>query len=321
MQLLRDVDSSMRRAVQQENRSMSMSSDSLPSSSTTNNRSKIGRGRGRARGRRGSANSCCMLSIMLIPILSILVLMYVLKMYNVMVAYEEAHKQQLQQQQLHAPNELQSDEERQQLQLVRKRRADAARLAARMDQSGEVGEESQSSSSSTTVSTLILDTQLGSIRIKLQPNLSPGSVDYIQRLVESKVCRRCNFYRAEKPGILQGVMANKDVATNEELGSCPPGMENVHNDCPEWDQSCACHGPVMTRGSVAWAAGEAGGPDFFIDAYKKPADWWGTQHTNFGFIEDAESLKIVDQFFELPTHEFSGMHHLEQPVHFDMRLE
>lgn len=35
---------------------------------------------------------------------------------------------------------------------------------------------------------------------------------------------------------------------------------------------------MMTKGMVAWAAGDTG-PDFFIDNYKRKADWWGTQHT------------------------------------------
>jgi hypothetical protein len=34
----------------------------------------------------------------------------------------------------------------------------------------------------------------------------------------------------------------------------------------------------MTKGMVAWAAGESG-PDFFMNNYKAKADWWGTQHT------------------------------------------
>ncbi len=104
---------------------------------------------------------------------------------------------------------------------------------------------------------LVLKTKLGNIKIALRPDLSPGSVDYIYKLVESygeNRCLHCNFYRAEKPGILQGIMENKGVVpVNTVLGSCPPGSEDVPNDCPEWDKDCGCHGPVMTRGSVAWA--------------------------------------------------------------------
>ena len=174
---------------------------------------------------------------------------------------------------------------------------------------------------------LVLTTKHGNIKITLRPDLSQGSVDYIHTLVESyggngERCMHCNFYRAETPGILQGIMEHKGVVpTNEVRGSCPPGSEGVDNDCPTWDQHCGCHGPVMTRGAVAWAAGEAGGPDFFIDAYPNPAKWWGTQHTNFGFIEDETSLTIIDAIFELPIESGGDMDFLKDSIHFDLVLE
>jgi hypothetical protein len=174
---------------------------------------------------------------------------------------------------------------------------------------------------------LVLTTKHGNIKITLRPDLSQGSVDYIHSLVESyggndQRCMHCNFYRAEKPGILQGIMEHKGVVpTNEVRGSCPLGSEKVDNDCPKWDQHCGCHGPVMTRGAVAWAAGEAGGPDFFIDAYPDPAKWWGTQHTNFGFIEDDTSLEIIDVILELPIESEGGMDFLKDSIHFDLVLE
>eukprot|EP00539_Tryblionella_compressa_P000987 CAMPEP_0178741452 /NCGR_PEP_ID=MMETSP0744-20121128/5146_1 /TAXON_ID=913974 /ORGANISM="Nitzschia punctata, Strain CCMP561" /LENGTH=247 /DNA_ID=CAMNT_0020394323 /DNA_START=92 /DNA_END=835 /DNA_ORIENTATION=- len=168
---------------------------------------------------------------------------------------------------------------------------------------------------------LVMTTKYGKIRIVLRPDLSAGSVEYIHRLIDSGICRRCNLYRAEKPGILQGVMANPQIPVNEEKGSCPPGAETVHNDCPAWDAHCGCHGPVMTRGSVAWAAGQSGGPDFFIDNYKRPAEWWGTQHTNFGTIRDEESFQVIDHIFELPMTKSGGMTMLDAPIHFDLSLE
>ena len=170
---------------------------------------------------------------------------------------------------------------------------------------------------------LVLKTKHGDIKITLRPDLSQGSVDYVYKLVESygegKRCMHCNFYRADKPGILQGIMEHEDVVSvNTVRGSCPPGSEGVENDCPEWDEHCGCHGPVMTRGAVAWAAGDAGGPDFFIDAYPDPAEWWGTQHTNFGFIED---MAIIDSFFKFPAYDEGGMTYLKDVVHFDLSLE
>ena len=117
-------------------------------------------------------------------------------------------------------------------------------------------------------------------------------------------------------------MENKGVVpTNEILGSCPPGAQKISNDCPPWDKDCGCHGPVMTRGAVAWAAGSAGGPDFFISGYKQPAKWWGTQHTNFGFIDDVESMKVIDAIFALPTNIKGDMTFLNDLIHFDLQLE
>jgi len=174
---------------------------------------------------------------------------------------------------------------------------------------------------------LVLTTKHGNIKITLRPDLSSGSVDYIYKLVESyggngKRCMHCKFYRSEKPGILQGIMAHEGVVpVNEVLGTCPEGAETVKNDCPKWDKHCGCHGPVMTRGAIAWAAGQAGGPDFFIDAYRDPARFWGTQHTNFGFIEDKASLEIIDAIFELPIESTADMDFLKDPIHFDLVLE
>jgi hypothetical protein len=129
---------------------------------------------------------------------------------------------------------------------------------------------------------LVLKTKLGDVRIVLRPDLSKESVKYIHEVMQASApdgsCPDCRLYRAEKPTILQGVL-REDVNANTVKGSCPSGSETVPNDCPEWDERCGCHGPVMTRGMVGWAAGSPGGPDFFIDNHPDPADWWGTQHT------------------------------------------
>jgi cyclophilin family peptidyl-prolyl cis-trans isomerase len=169
--------------------------------------------------------------------------------------------------------------------------------------------------------TLVLTTTLGEMRIVLRPDLSKESVQYVKKVVLYRDCPNCRFYRAEKPGILQGILKGPDVTLNEVKGSCPPGYESVPNDCPEWDKSCGCHGPVMTRGMVGWAAG-ATGPDFFIDAYKQPAKWWGTQHTVWGEVQDEATLEIIAQIWTLPTSEEGGLTFLKEPIKFQkMRIE
>jgi len=116
---------------------------------------------------------------------------------------------------------------------------------------------------------LVLETELGSIRIILRPDLSPESVAYVHEVVRTDACSVCRFHRAEKPGILQGVIKSKTVPLPTKKGSCPEDYDGDKENC---------HGPIMERGMVGWAAGELG-PDFFIDDYLRPAKFWETQHT------------------------------------------
>jgi hypothetical protein len=128
---------------------------------------------------------------------------------------------------------------------------------------------------------LVKTTSHGNLRIMLRSDLSPESVAYIHQMLQVE-CSPCNLYRAEAPGILQGILHNDAVPVPTQRGVCPPGFETVPNTCPEWDVHCACHGPVMTRGMVGWAAGETG-PDFFINNYQESMEeLWGTQHTVWG---------------------------------------
>lgn len=158
--------------------------------------------------------------------------------------------------------------------------------------------------------TVSLLTSQGDIIINLRPDLALESVLYIKSLLDSPTpCKRCRFYRAEQKGILQGILKKDGITPNEVLGSCP---NNVIVEKGE-----KCHGPEMTRGMVGWAAGE-GGPDFFIDNYKRPADWWGHEHTVWGEITDEESLEVVNSFFDLPAHK-ETLTFLDNPVHIDLR--
>jgi hypothetical protein len=177
-----------------------------------------------------------------------------------------------------------------------------------------------SSSSMTAKEIFVLTTSQGVIKIVLRPDLSKESMDYINAVVESGHCDRCNLYRAEQPGILQGVIENKAIHVPTAKGTCPVEARDVPNDCPGWDKGCGCHGPVMTRGMVGWAAGKTG-PDFFIDNYKRPGRWWGTQHTVFGDIQDKESLDIVNHIImDLPVTHQKDMTYLKEPLHFEMEL-
>lgn len=170
--------------------------------------------------------------------------------------------------------------------------------------------------------TLVLATTAGQISIVLLPEYSPESVDYIRAVVEHNACEKCTLYRAEKPGILQGIIGAAPasvVPLPTKKGDCPVEAVDVKNDCPGHDQNCACHGPVMTRGMVGWAAGQTG-PDFFIDVYVRPALWWGTQHTVWGEIRDDGSFQVIDEIWKLPAKKQGGLTMLEEPISFSMSI-
>ena len=170
---------------------------------------------------------------------------------------------------------------------------------------------------------ITLKTPHGSIRIALRPDLSAESVAYVRRVVNTKSCSEdsCRLYRAEEPGILQGVLkSGADVqpplAPNRVFGTCPDEYKSDEQDCPPHDPGCGCHGPVMVHGMVGWAAGTSGGPDFFIDTYEKPAKHWGNQHTVWGFVDDQSSLDTIKRYWDLPVKMVGGMHMLVDEVPF-----
>ena len=180
-------------------------------------------------------------------------------------------------------------------------------------------------SATTNMSTdyITLKTPHGSIRINLRPDLSAESVAYVRRVVQSRSCSAdsCRLYRAERPGILQGILKSgadvqPPIAPNEVFGACPDEYKSDKQDCPPHDPSCGCHGPVMVHGMVGWAAGTSGGPDFFIDTYDKPAKHWGNQHTIWGFVDDPGSLDTIQRYWDLPVKMVGGMHMLVDEVPF-----
>ena len=190
---------------------------------------------------------------------------------------------------------------------------------------------------------LIIHTHIGDIRIHFTPELAgESSIKYITNVVQTasskqnsgmtlsaetvngrKVtegykCQRCKFYRAEKDLLLQGVIAEPSIPKNKVLGSCPDTNYIPKNKCPDHDPQCGCHGPIMTKGMVGWAGG-GGGPDFFINTFKKPVDWWEMQHTVWGMIRDEKSMKVVESAYDLPVHG-SGMKMLDQEIEISLEL-
>lgn len=296
----------------------------------------------RAKGPKTAGEKCCLFLIMITPVILVLSFIQVAGIYKEMtldssepvtagqlghvIADKLEHKLDQQKKRLRAPkkddekklhiNEVKQGDDDEEANSNVKEFSDMQTARTSEDQKEETNAEEDNN----TKQVLVLATTVGDIRISLRPDLSKGSVDYLNKLTEAG-CQRCKLYRAEPRGILQGIMAKKGIATNTEKGSCPPDVKDAAvGDCPDWDKNCGCHGPIMTRGSVGWAAGQAGGPDFFIDNYKQPAKFWGTQHTNFGQIEDDASFAVVEHIFDLPTKK-QGLTFLVDEIHFQLRLE
>lgn len=291
----------MRRAVQQENRSLEAGP---PRGSRRTSSTK--RPRGKSAPRRGPPFPCGKVLLVLSPLVLVAAAVMAARTFSSWTKTE---------------NEIATLMEEADLEVERRRRKQE-------EKEGQDGKDRDNNNNNNIREVLVLTTKHGAIKILLRPDLSEGSVRYLHQMLEKDVvCHRCNFYRAEKPGILQGVMAHRDVTPNDVRGKCPEdgSAAAVHNKCPEWDADCGCHGPVMTKGSVAWAAGQAGGPDFFINNYNKPATFWGTQHTNFGSIVvgggDDGSFDVIERIFALPVRKEGGMSYLEETIHFDMTLE
>jgi len=162
---------------------------------------------------------------------------------------------------------------------------------------------------------VILETSKGNIHIHLRPDLSPESVDYVRQLIQSKTCSPCKFYRSEKGGILQGIMKSETVPHNKVRAKCPHGEKPKNPD--------KCHGPIMTRGMVGWAGGGPG-PNFFLDMYDSPADFWDNDHTVWGEVlpTDDASLETIEYIFDQPTKKEEGgdMSYLEEEIPFTINF-
>ena len=166
--------------------------------------------------------------------------------------------------------------------------------------------------------TLVLTTAHGKIKIGWRPDLSPDSVEYLHEIITSGKCHDCNFYRAEKQFLLQGIIYNPEAKVKVVKGKCPPGYEQKPDEC-EKDFGCGCHGPTMTHGLVAWAGGGTT-PHFFIDSAKEPVTDWGQTHTVFGEIKDEDSFAVIDKIYTLPTTQ-SGVTKLDEKIDFTLSLE
>ncbi|KAK4786648.1 hypothetical protein SAY86_010481 [Trapa natans] len=139
-----------------------------------------------------------------------------------------------------------------------------------------------------------LETEYGTIHIKLFPDCAPHSVNYILELLALKHCAGCQFYRAESRG--QFWDSNGNHVNKAPFG--PPfaliqgTIQPQGTAFPEIPTE-AC--PAIKRGSVAWVGN---GPEFFISLANH--NEWKKSHTVFGLVLP-EDMVVAEKIAQLPT--------------------
>mmetsp|Transcript_26445 Transcript_26445/g.49914 ORF Transcript_26445/g.49914 Transcript_26445/m.49914 type:complete len:348 (+) Transcript_26445:47-1090(+) len=151
------------------------------------------------------------------------------------------------------------------------------------------------------ISHVAIVTRLGDIRVKLRPDWTQSSVDFVREVAQRGLCTpQCAFYRAEPRFLLQGGMR----------ATIPPNSRTTP-------------GPVMGKGMVGWAGGSAG-PDFFIYMSENQAVGWHNDHTVWGEVLEQASLELVEEIIatvETEKETPNSMSMISDPIEFTMRAE
>lgn len=152
---------------------------------------------------------------------------------------------------------------------------------------------------SAAIKKVVLKTSHGDIRIRLMPDWSETSVEYVRLLAANSLCSsECKLYRAEPGFLLQGVIR----------GFLP--SNKVTKEGPK----------VMERGEIGWAGGSFG-PDFFIYIGSQPATHFGKSHTVWGVVDGEDSMAVVEKIVHLPAKSDvpGGMHMLVDRMPIDVQ--
>jgi cyclophilin family peptidyl-prolyl cis-trans isomerase len=129
------------------------------------------------------------------------------------------------------------------------------------------------------IAAIALTTTHGAITLRLRPEWSASSVDFVRMLAAHALCTpACEFYRVEPGFLLQGSLRALIPANNVTT----PGPR------------------AMRKGDVGWAGGSAG-PDFFIYLGAEPATHWGTDHTVWAEVADDASMRVAEAVVALPA--------------------
>ncbi|KAM0935497.1 putative cyclophilin-type peptidyl-prolyl cis-trans isomerase domain-containing protein [Dioscorea sansibarensis] len=139
-----------------------------------------------------------------------------------------------------------------------------------------------------------LETEYGTLHIKLLPDCAPHSMAYIVELLGSRHCAGCQFYRAEGRGSSWDSKGNH--IQDASLG--PPyaliqGILEAEGVPFKNIPIEAC--PSIRRGSVAWVGS---GPEFFISLANH--NEWRKTYTVFGSVL-SDDMDIAAKIAQLPT--------------------
>ncbi|XP_050150721.1 uncharacterized protein LOC126625702 [Malus sylvestris] len=139
-----------------------------------------------------------------------------------------------------------------------------------------------------------LETEYGTLHIKLFPECAPHSVAYILELLALRHCAGCQFYRAESRG--QSWDSDGNHIKNTPFG--PPfalvqGTLEAQGGTFKKIPTEVC--PTIRKGSVAWIGS---GPEFFISLANH--EEWKKDYTVFASVLP-EDMSIAEKIAQLPT--------------------
>ncbi|GFZ01088.1 peptidyl-prolyl cis-trans isomerase [Actinidia rufa] len=139
-----------------------------------------------------------------------------------------------------------------------------------------------------------LETEYGTIHIKLLPDCAPHSVAYILELLGLRHCAGCQFYRAEDRGQIWDSKGNhiKDASFGPPFALVQGTLEAQGTTFRKIPTEVC---PFIRRGSVAWVGS---GPEFFISLANHKE--WKKTYTVFGSVLP-EDMGIAEKISQLPS--------------------
>ncbi|KNA12330.1 hypothetical protein SOVF_127000 [Spinacia oleracea] len=139
-----------------------------------------------------------------------------------------------------------------------------------------------------------LETEHGTLHIKLYPDSAPYSVQYILELLTLRHCAGCQFYRAEGRGDSWDIKGShiKDASFGPPFALIQGTLEAAGTSFQTIPTE-VCR--TVRRGAVAWVGS---GPEFFISLANHVE--WKNSYTVFGSVLP-EDMEIAEKIAQLPT--------------------